>query len=75
MDVQIDKTRREDAAGQVLHTHAWVVGRQILVRPHSAHHGSAGGIGPDHQQPVFVINGGMIVGKSQDGGAVGMHGA
>ena len=74
MNVHVHKAGRQNAAGQMLHLQLRVLRRKFAPRPHSLDALAAAGVGCHHQQAVFFIDGSMVIGKTEDGGAVGFHG-
>lgn len=72
--VQVNETRSEDAARQVLHGEARILRRQGGVGAHGQHHLAASRVGPHYQQTIRLVNSLAVGIKSQDGSAVTVHG-
>ena len=79
MDMQIDKTGRDDAARKMFDGDAGEPCDQIAIGPDSLHHVYASGPRADHQQTIFLKDGSVLCGfgrvETENGGAVSFHGA
>ena len=75
MDVHVDEARRDDAArASARRRHPGWRARHRAEGAGVQHALAAGGVGPDHQQAVFVVERLAVGVESQKGGAVGFHG-
>ena len=74
MNVHVHKAGRQNAAGQMLHLQLRILRRKFAPGPYGLYTLAAAGVRRHHQQAVFFINGRMVIGKTEDGGAVGFHG-
>ncbi|MNY67867.1 hypothetical protein D3C86_2055300 [compost metagenome] len=72
--MHVHKAGGDEAPAQVFHRHARERTDQRPVVAHGLHHMPATGVRSRHQQPVGIVDRGVVVGKTEDGGAVGFHG-